>query len=136
MSVQIKRDLNKITFWLLPAVGCLIAPTSLQAQSGNWSRPYGVAVGSVAVSAAPTESGRAKDRTSDEESRWFARTGVIAAIYHSGATIAPNGRVLPGATAIVGNNVTLVLDVGYDLTKKISLSLTAGLPPKPIINGK
>lgn len=131
-----KRDLNKITLWLLLAVECSLAPTSLQAQSGNPSRPYGVAAGAEAISAAPTDSGRAKDRTSDEESRWFVRIGVLGAIYNSSATFAPNGRVLPGATAIISNNVTVMFDVGYDLTKKISVSLMGGVPPKPIIIGK
>src|SRR2546423_7120709 len=136
MSVQMRRDLNKIALWLLLAVGCLLAPMSVQAHSGNPSRPFRVAVGAEAVSAAPTDSGRAKDRTSDEESRWFVRIGVLGAIYHSSATIAPNGRVLPGATAIVSNNVTVMFDIGYDLTKNISVSLMAGVPPKPIITGK
>lgn len=101
----------------------------LQAQSGA-SQSSEIGAGTEAASAAPI------DGTSEKESRWFTRIGVVGVAYHSGATIATNGQVIPGGTAKVSNNVTVTIDVGYDITKNISASLVVGVPPKPIITGK
>jgi outer membrane protein len=61
---------------------------------------------------------------------------VLAALYHSSAHIAANGHTIGGATANVTDNVTVSFDVGYDLTKNISLMLMAGVPPIPAIHGE
>lgn len=71
-----------------------------------------------------------------EQGRWFARVGVLDALYHSGADIAVDGNELPGATAHVSNNVTLTLDVGYQMTNDLALMLMVGIPPKPTITGE
>jgi outer membrane protein len=71
-----------------------------------------------------------------EPGRWFARVGVLDARYHSGADIAANGEVLPGATAHVSNNVTLTFDVGYEITNDLAVMLMVGIPPKPTITGE
>jgi outer membrane protein len=63
-------------------------------------------------------------------SPWFARVGVLDAIYHPRATIATSGQTIPGATATVSNNVTLMFDLGYDITKSLSVQVMGGIPPK------
>ncbi|HJZ77252.1 MAG TPA: OmpW family outer membrane protein [Vicinamibacterales bacterium] len=67
---------------------------------------------------------------------WFARVGVLEAIYHPSATIATSGQPIPGATATVSNNVTLMFDLGYDVTKACSVQMMGGLPPKPTVTGE
>jgi outer membrane protein len=83
--------------------------------------------------AAPAEP---DDDTPAMQGRWFARLGVVGAFYHSSATIATSGQVLPGATAEASNNLTLSFDIGYDITKNITASVTVGVPPKPHITGE
>lgn len=56
--------------------------------------------------------------------------------YHSSTTILTNGQLLSGANAKASNNFTLTFDVGYALTKNISVSVTSGIPPKPHITGE
>jgi outer membrane protein len=68
--------------------------------------------------------------------RWFVRVGVLDAIYHPSATIALNGSMIPDATATVSNNVTLMFDIGYDVSKAFSLQLMGGIPPKPTVTGE
>ena len=41
-----------------------------------------------------------------QASPWFGRIAALGAFYHSSATIATNGQLLPGATATVSNNQT------------------------------
>jgi outer membrane protein len=69
-------------------------------------------------------------------SRCFVRIGVLDAIYHPSAEIATSGLVIPGATATVSNNMTLMFDIGYDITKAFSLQITGGIPPKPMVTGE
>ena len=110
---------------ILLVVAFLLAPRALQAQSGTG----GSSAVPSAVEAAPASTGA-------ETNRLFARIGVVGAAYHSGATIATNGQVIPGATAKVSNNVAVTIDVGYDITRSISASLMVGVPPKPMITGE
>lgn len=70
-----------------------------------------------------------------DESPWFGRVGAVGAVYHSDATIASSGDVIPGATATVSNNVSVTLDLGYDFTKNISALLMVGIPVKPTVSG-
>ena len=61
---------------------------------------------------------------------------MLAAIYHSSATIATPPGVLPGATVTLDNNVTVGFDAGYDLNKHLTAALALGIPPKPTITGE
>jgi outer membrane protein len=61
---------------------------------------------------------------------------LLDARYHSGADIAVDGSVVPGATAHVSNNVTVTFDVGYEITDDLSVMLMLGIPPKPTISGE
>jgi outer membrane protein len=70
------------------------------------------------------------------KSLWFARIGILDAIYHPSATIALSGQTIPGATATVSNNVTVMFDLGYDITKAFSIQLMGGIPPKPTVTGE
>ena len=56
--------------------------------------------------------------------------------YHSSATIATNGQLLSGGTAKTSNNMTLTFDLGCEITKNFSVSVTTGIPPKPHITGE
>lgn len=67
---------------------------------------------------------------------WYVRMGVLEAIYHPSATIATSGVVIPGATATVSNNVTLMFDLGYDVANRFSIQLMGGIPPKPTVTGE
>jgi outer membrane protein len=69
-------------------------------------------------------------------SPWFVRIGMLDAIYHPSATIAMSGQMIPGATATVSNNVTMMFDLGYEITKAFSIQLMGGIPPKPTVTGE
>ena len=69
-------------------------------------------------------------------SPWFLRIGVLDAIYHPSATIATSGQTIPGATATVSNNVTLMFDLGYDITNAFSVQMMGGIPPTPTVTGE
>ena len=71
-----------------------------------------------------------------EASSWFARIAGLGAFYHSSAEIATNGQLLPGASANVTDNATLTVDLGYDIGDNVSALLMAGVPPRPLINGR
>jgi len=75
-------------------------------------------------------------RTPFSRSRCFSRLGVLAVPYHSSASIATNGQLLSGGTAKASNNMTLTFDLGCEITKNISASVTTGIPPKPHITGE
>ena len=70
------------------------------------------------------------------QSRWFARVGALGALYHSHATIATNGSVIPGATARVSSDVTMGFDIGYDLSDRFAVMLMGGIPPTPSVIGE
>src|SRR6185503_6450397 len=61
---------------------------------------------------------------------------MLDAIYHPSATIAMSGQAIPGATATVSNNVTMMFDFGYEITKAFSIQLMGGIPPKPTVTGE
>ena len=71
-----------------------------------------------------------------EYSRWFNRVGVLAAPYHSSATIATNGQLLSGGTAEASNNFSMTFELGYEITKKVSVSVMSGIPVKPHVTGE
>lgn len=70
------------------------------------------------------------------QSRLFTRVGLLVAPYHSSTVIATNGQTLLGGTAEASNNTTVTFDLGYDITKDISASLTTGIPVKPHVTGE
>jgi outer membrane protein len=67
---------------------------------------------------------------------WFSRVGFMVAPYHSSATIATNGQLLSGGTAKVSNNISVTFDLGYEITKSFSVSVTSGIPVKPHVTGE
>ena len=69
-------------------------------------------------------------------SPWFTRIGVLGAIYHPSATIAMSAQPIPGATASVSNSVTLMFDLGYDITESFSVQMMGGIPPKPTVTAE
>ncbi len=101
----------------------------LQAQDTVPPSPSPIATGTAQV-ATLVDSG------SKTESRWFARLGVLGALYNAHATIATNGSVIPGATARVTDNVTLMFDIGYDLSDRFAVMLMGGIPPRPAVIGQ
>ena len=71
-----------------------------------------------------------------KKSRLFTRVGLLVAPYHSSATIATNGQLLSGGTAEASNNVSMTFDLGYEITKNISVTVTSGIPVKPHVTGE
>ena len=66
-----------------------------------------------------------------KQGRLFTRLGLLVAPYHSSASIATNGQLLSGGTAEASNNVSMTFDLGYEITKDISVTVTSGIPVKP-----
>jgi len=114
---------------MLSSSSILLAAGSLHAQSIP-SQPAGAA---AKAKAAPT---RPIEITTDEESRWFVRMGAVYAGYHSAAPIAANGKIIPGSTLKASNNQSITFDIGYDVTRNLSVSLMGGFPVKPTITAK
>ena len=75
-------------------------------------------------------------RTPFKKSRLFTRVGLLVAPYHSSATIAMNGQLVSGGTAEASNNVTMTFDLGYQITKNVSVTVTSGIPVKPHVTGE
>ena len=71
-----------------------------------------------------------------QASPWFGRIAALGAFYHSSATIATSGQLLPGATATVSNNQTATFDIAYDFTRNLFAMLMVGVPPKPTVTGE
>ena len=100
--------MKTILFSIVLAVGVLQAQSLLHAQAG------------AAGHASP----------------WSGRIAGLGAFYHSSATIATNGQLLPGATATVSNNQTATFDIGYDVTSNLFALFMVGVPPKPTVTGQ
>lgn len=60
----------------------------------------------------------------------------MVAAYHTSATIDTNGQRLSGGTVKASNNMSVTFDVGYEVTKNISVSITTGIPVKPHVTGE
>ena len=69
-------------------------------------------------------------------SRWFVRAGATAAFYDPGARIEIGGQPVSGASVDVSNGVTMSFDIGYDVTRDVSVMLMLGIPPRPSITGR
>lgn len=120
---------------LLLLAGSLLCPISLWAQSGNPSQAFELRSLTESPSDAPADAPRAHERPF-AETDWVVGIGVVGAFYHSGATIATSGQLIPGGTANVSNNLSFIFDVNRYIAKDFSLSFMAGFPPKPAVTGK
>lgn len=69
------------------------------------------------------------------QSKWFMRTGPLWVAYQSSADITLMGNTLPGASARARNNVTLMLDLGYEVTDNFSVLVMGGIPPRTAVEG-
>ena len=83
-----------------------------------------------------TDSDAQLVRAPFKKSRLFTRVGLLIAPYHSSATIATNGQPLSDGTAEASNNVSVTFELGYEITKNISVSVTSGIPVKPHVTGE
>src|SRR6266568_7088117 len=92
--------------------------TEAQSEAGNDTRPH----------TAPASQTKGP-------ANWYGRIGVAGIIYHPAANVAAGGASVPGASATVSNNVTVLFDAGYHVTNNIAVSLMAGIPPKPKLSG-
>lgn len=72
----------------------------------------------------------------DRQNRWFARTGIAGALYNSGATIAVGGVTVPGATVHIEDDVTAMLDIGYNMSDRFAVQVMVGVPPRAAAIGK
>ena len=128
----------------ITTAGCLLAlvvvVTSAHAQAG----PATASGNQESVTSNPQRDEPGTEPVSDaqsvrapfRQSRCFSRLGVLVVPYHSSATIATNGQLLSGGTAKASNNMTLTFDLGCEITKNFSVSMTSGIPPKPHITGE
>jgi len=121
---------------LLLAGSLSLSPISLHAQSSNPGQPFEVSSMTESAAVTSANSAPASESPSATEKGWVVGIGSINAFYHSGATIATSGQTIPGATANVSNNYSLMFDVRRYIAKNLSLSLLAGVPPKPTITGE
>jgi NADH:ubiquinone reductase (H+-translocating) len=121
---------------LLLAGSLSLCPISLHAQSSHPGQPLEVSSVTEAAAVTSANTSPANESPSATEKGWVVGIGSINAFYHSGATIATSGQMIPGATANVSNNYTLMFDVRRYIAKNLSLSLMAGVPPKPTITGE
>jgi len=96
-----------------------------------------LSLASMLVAVAPTYAQNAPNADAPTTNgSWFARIGVLGAVYHPGATIATSGQLIPDATATVSNNLTLMFDLGFDVTKNVAVQVMGGIPPKPTVTGQ
>jgi outer membrane protein len=113
------------------AIFLLLAAATVQGQELQ----SGPVAGSVAAQSLLSTS-HPTSVEQENASRWFARIGVVAAIYHSSATFATGGVAIPDASAQASNNESVTFDIGYNITKNISTQLMLGIPPEPTITGQ
>jgi len=59
---------------------------------------------------------------------------VGGTLYDAG-TVSANGRSTPRATAHASDNLAVLFDVGYDVTKELSVQMMVGVPPKAGVTG-
>ncbi len=128
----------------IATTGCLVAvivtTQTAHAQIGVTT----VSSNQSSVASQPSSDDVVNDPVSDpqtvrspfKQSRWFSRVGILVVPYHSSTTIATNGQLVSDGTAKASNNMTVTFDVGYEVTKNISVSVTTGIPPKPHITGE
>ena len=114
------------------AIFLLLAAATIQGQEDH----IGPVPGKVS---APSRSSTTRNTSAVDEptktSRWFIRAGVVGVIYHPSVTFAASGSAIPNASAHVSSNETVTLDVGYDITRDISMQVMAGVPAKPKLTG-
>jgi outer membrane protein len=127
----------------ITTAGCLLALVAAQtvyAQDG----PATASGNQKSITSTPQRDDAESEPASDpqlvqlplKQSRWFTRVGFMVAPYHSSATIATNGQPLSGGTAEASNNMSVTFDVGYEITKNISVTMTSGIPVKPHVTGE
>lgn len=87
----------------------------------------------TAIASPPNDSPRAVSSGSD---RWFTRVGTVGAFYNSSARISAGGVDLPGASAHARSNVTVIMDIGYDVTDNVAVMLMLGIPPRTALDGR
>jgi outer membrane protein len=104
--------------------------------AGSLARFEPVTNAPTLVHAEPEPSIAPSDREPRKRSPWFGRIGIAEAHYNSGASIAIDGDVIPGSSARVTDNRTLIVDVGYDLSDSWAVMLTVGVPPRASVSGR
>ena len=121
---QPEQSTARIRHWSLLKGGCL---------------GLGLLLAQAACAQAASQSSESQGQTDanpSEQSRWYIRVGALDAFYDSSATIKVGGVTVPGATARVSDGGTVTVDVGYEVTRNISLLLMGGFPPKPSVTSK
>jgi hypothetical protein len=113
----------------------MLAAMVAKGVEGQELNPNGVTLGADRSASVDSPPRASEVAGTIERSHWFGRVGLAGAIYHSSATLSTNGAVIPGATVDVSYDVTLTVDVGYDIKKNIFTSLMVGIRPKPTITG-
>lgn len=112
----------------------MIGAALLVALSGQAVQSPADGVPPIAQETAELESNATQE--GEVRSHWFARTGVAGALYNSGAKIAAGGVVVPGATVKIADDVTAMLDIGYNISDSLAVQVMVGIPPRAAAIGK
>jgi outer membrane protein len=93
---------------------------------------FAAAAADLSVTDAQAPDLSLKDAPISSFSPWFVRAGGAYLGFDSSAKLYLGGSssAVPGASATAADNATFVFDVGYYLTKDISVMFTGGYPPK------
>jgi outer membrane protein len=70
------------------------------------------------------------------EQKFWAHAGPVAVRFHTDTELKVGGAAVAGANASASNNISLGLELGYDITPAIALSMTLGIPPTTKLTGK
>lgn len=62
--------------------------------------------------------------------KFYVRVGASRIIFDEKANVKVGGQPLEGADGTLSDNTTVALEIGYHITRHISLAATAGAPPK------
>lgn len=82
----------------------------------------------------PTDAA-AFDHQAPQQGPWFVRTGPLWVAYQSSADINLMGQSLAGASARARNNVTFMIDLGYEVTDTFTVLVMGGIPPRTVVQG-
>ncbi len=109
---------------------------SIAALAGGLAVAGVVAASAADLADAPLKSTSVSDPAAViKDNPWFARVGLGGFIFDSSATVTVNGATVPGGTARATNNLTAVVELGYFVTRNISVQFTGGIPPTSTLRG-
>lgn len=77
----------------------------------------------------------AQAQANEEFSRFYVRASGARVLFDESAKVSIGGQPQPGADIKYSNNTTAVFELGYFLTRDISVEVIAAVPPKTTLTG-